>query len=323
MNEHWSEYWASGQLTSLPADFAVNYDGEIAAFWELQFQLVPYGGKVLDLCTGNGAVALLAAAYFETRQQGVAVTAVDAAKISPQSIAGRHPGLETTVAAVTFIDQSPVETLALPGDEFDLVTSQYGIEYCDWQPASAQAARVLRPGGRLALICHAASSDIVATMEMEARDYDLLASLGLLAGIRRFLGGSLSFNRFRKMLQVVHTDLVPAYRVSRAPLLAHVLRSLDRLLQVSEGQLRARRLQLASFARQLELGEARLADMLRVNRAIHAAPGWYREFETAGLRLLDSQEILYQGRHRSGRAYCFEKPARFAAGAPMEGKRPG
>jgi SAM-dependent methyltransferase len=309
MNEHWSAYWASGQLTSLPADFAGNYDGEIAAYWAAQFERVPPGGKVLDLCTGNGAVALLAAGYFMARQQAVAVTAVDAAQISPQGIADRHPRLAAAVAAVAFIDQSPVETLALPSGEFDLVTSQYGIEYCDWGPAAAQAARVVRPGGRLALICHAASTDIVATMEMEARDYELLASLGLLAGIRRFLGGTLSFSRFRKMLQTAHAGLLPVYRASRAPLLAHVLRTVERLLQVREGELRARRVQLADFARQLELGEARLADMLRVNRAIHAAPEWYREFETAGLCLLDSQEILYQGRHRSGRAYCFEKPA--------------
>jgi len=309
MSEHWTEYWAGGQLTSLPADFAANYDGEIAAFWAEQFERVPVGGRVLDLCTGNGAVALLAAAHFRARQQEVAVTAVDAAKISPERIARRHPGLAAEVAAVTFIDRSPVETLALPSGDFDLVTSQYGIEYCEWVPAAAQAARVLRPAGRLALICHAASSDIVTTMEMEARDYRTLAALDLLPGIRRFLAGTLSFSRFGKMLQAVRTELVPAWRASRAPLFAHVLQTLDGLLRLSEAELRARRLQLADFARQLESGEARLKDMLNVNRAIHAAPEWYRVFETAGLHLLDSQEILYQGQHRSGRAYCFEKPA--------------
>lgn len=309
MSQHWTEYWAGGQLTSLPADFAANYDGEIAAFWAAQFDRVPTRGKVLDLCTGNGAVALLAAGYFRARQQDVAVTAVDAAKISPEIIARKHPGLEAEVAAVTFVDQAPIETLALPSGDFDLVTSQYGIEYCDWAPAAAQAARVVRPAGRLALICHAATSEIVTTMEMEARDYEALAAQGLLPAIRRFLGGTLSFSRFRKMLQAVRTGLVPAWRASRAPLLAHVLQTLEGLLRLSEADLRARRLQLADFARQLELGEARLADMLRVNRAIHATPEWYRVFETAGLRLLDSHEILYQGRHRSGRAYRFEKPA--------------
>jgi len=308
MSEHWSEYWASGQLTSLPADFAGNYDGEIAAFWETQFESVPEGGKVLDLCTGNGAIALLAAGYFLARQREVQVTAVDAARISPGSMASRHPDRAAEVARVTFVDESPLETLALPGAEYDLVTSQYGIEYCDWTAAATQVVRLLRPGGRLALVCHAASSDIVATMEREAGDYEVLASLGLLKGLRRFLAGNLSFSRLQKLLQASRDRLAPAHRATRAPLFAYVLKALEELLTMSETQLRARRLELAAFARQLELGQARLNDMLRVNRAIHATPEWYRVFETAGLRLLDSHEILFRGKHRSGHAYCFERP---------------
>lgn len=308
MSKHWSDYWASGQLTSLPEDFAANYDGEIATFWEQQFQPVPAGGKVLDLCTGNGAIALLAATYFMAQQRDVAVTAVDAAKISPARMAERHPGLAQGIERVTFIDQSPVETLALPGGAFDLVTSQYGIEYCDWAAAAAQVARLLRPGGRLALVCHAASSDIVATMEREAGDYELLASLGLLKGMRRFLEGTLSFSRFRKLLQATHAALLPTYRATRAPLFAYVLKTVEGALRMDQAQLRARRMELAAVAHRLEQGQLRLADMLRVNRAIHAAPEWYRVFETAGLRLLDAQEILYRGKHRSGHAYRFERP---------------
>ena len=49
--------------------------------------------------------------------------------------------------------------------------------------------------------------------------------------------------------------------------------------------------------------------MLRVNQAIHEQPEWYRVFETSGLELMDSGEILYKGRHRSGRTYRFSKPA--------------
>nr|WP_276610817.1 class I SAM-dependent methyltransferase [Wenzhouxiangella sp. XN24] len=292
----------------MPADFAGNYDGEIAAFWETQFQGVPEGGKVLDLCTGNGAIALLAAGYFLAQQREASVTAVDAAKISLESMARRHPGREAEIAGVTFIDQSPVETLALPDAEYDLVTSQYGIEYCDWAPAAAQAARLLRPGGRLALVCHAASSDIVATMAQEAGDYEVLASLGLLKGLRRFLAGNLSFSRLRKLLQASRDRLTPAYRATRAPLFAYVMKTLEGLLTMNETQLRARRIELAAFVRQLELGEVRLNDMLRVNRAIHETPEWYRVFEAAGLRLLDSHEILFRGKHRSGHAYRFERP---------------
>jgi SAM-dependent methyltransferase len=308
MSQHWTEYWAAGRLTSLPNDFAGNYDGEIAEFWAAEFAGVPQGGRVLDVCTGNGAIALLAAGYFAGAGRDAGITAVDAAGIDPESIAKRHPDLASEVARIEFIGSAPVESLALPSEAFDLVTSQYGIEYCDRGPAAEQVARVLRPGGRLALICHAASSDIVRTMEAEARDYARLESLGFVAGIRRFLSGTLSFSRLHKLFESVGKQVVAEYRVSRSPLFAFVLQMLESAGRMDEARLRGHRLHLAGFARQLEMGEARLADMLRVNRAIHEDPEWYRVFEAHGLALLDSREILYQGRHRSGQACRFDKP---------------
>ena len=308
MSEHWTEYWAAGRLTSLPNDFAVNYDGEIADFWSAQFAGVPEGGRVLDLCTGNGAIALLAAGYFASAGRSADITAVDAATIDPGVVVQQHPGLAEAAGRVEFIGSAPVESLQLPSEAFDLVTSQYGIEYCEWDPAAAQVARVLRPGGRLAIVCHAASSDIVRTMEAEARDYERLKSLGLVAGIRRFLGGTLSFARLGKLFQTVGRELFADYRVSGSPLFAFALQMLESAVRMDEARLRAHRLKLAGFVRELDLGEARLADMLRVNRAIHEDPTWYRVFETHGLELLDSSEILYKGRHRSGQAYRFAKP---------------
>ena len=56
----WSDYWAAGNLTSLPSDFAHNYDGEIKAFWFKIFDDLPDKSAILDVCTGNGAVAYLA-----------------------------------------------------------------------------------------------------------------------------------------------------------------------------------------------------------------------------------------------------------------------
>ena len=308
-SEHWSDYWAAGRLTSLPDDFAGNYDGEIAEFWSAQFDDVPAGGTVVDLCTGNGAIALLAAEFFRSRGRAAEVLAVDAARISPEAIAKAHPGVKDLVGSVTFVGESPVESLALPAASADLVTSQYGIEYCDWVAAAGKVETLLRPGGRLALVCHAATSDIVTTMETEAAGYARLAELDFPRAIRRFLSGTLSFARLRKHLQQVRAELVTSWRLTGAPLYAFVLQMIDGVLAMNEERLRGHRLQLAAFARQLSLGEARLADMLRVNQAIHSEPEWYRVFERSGLELVDAREILYRGKHRSGHAYRFVKPA--------------
>lgn len=308
-SDHWSAYWAAGSLTSLPADFAANYDGEIAEFWRRQFADVPAGGSVLDVCTGAGAIALLAAAWFAEQGGEVDVVAADAARIDPAVVARAHPTLAETVRQVRFLGESPVESLDLPQGAFDLVTSQYGIEYCDLAPAAERVAGLLRPGGRLAMICHGASSDILRTMESEAADYRRLHQLGFPAGIRRFLAGTLSFARFRKLMRSTGEALATEYRVRPAPLYAFVLRMLEGAVRMDEATLRARRLGLSDFSRQLALGEARLEDMLRVNRMLHDDPDWHRVFQSAGLKLLDFGEILYKGKHRSGLAYRFEKPA--------------
>ena len=86
-SDHWSEYWSRGCLTSLPEDFAANYDGEIAEFWRNAFQSVPAGGSVIDLCTGNGAIALLAAEYATREEQDLSITAVDGATVNSASSA--------------------------------------------------------------------------------------------------------------------------------------------------------------------------------------------------------------------------------------------
>ncbi|MEJ2513635.1 MAG: class I SAM-dependent methyltransferase [Gammaproteobacteria bacterium] len=308
-SEHWSAYWAAGPLTSLPSDFAANYDGEIAEFWHRQFADVPAGGSVLDVCTGNGAVALLAAAWFAGHDRAVEVTAVDAARIDPASVAAAHPEVADAVQRVRFQGQTPVESLDLPEASFDLVTSQYGIEYCDPEPAARRVAALLKPGGRLVMLCHEASSDILRTMEAEAADYRRLRELGFPAGLRRFLAGTLSFARFRKLMRNVGEALAGEYRIRSSPLYAFVLRMLEGAVRMDEATLRAHRLKLVDFSRQLELGEARLADMLRVNRVLHDDPDWHQAFQTAGLRLLDLGEILYRGKHRSGQTCRFEKPA--------------
>ena len=55
---------------------------------------------------------------------------------------------------------------------------------------------------------------------------------------------------------------------------------------------------LESYFAQTKFGFDRLNDMLRVNHAIGADPGWHRVFESAGLELGESGEIRYRGEHR-------------------------
>lgn len=95
------------------------------------------GMTLLDIATGPGALAIAAA------EAGARVTAIDFSQTMIDRVTTRSDGLE--IAALRMDGQA----LDLPSDHFDRVASVFGIPlFPDWQAGLAEAARVLRPGGR-------------------------------------------------------------------------------------------------------------------------------------------------------------------------------
>jgi hypothetical protein len=88
-----------------------NYDGDTAAFWDEQFALVNRNARVMDLCSGNGAVALLAQDFSTRNGLEFHVTAVDAATIDIASIAIIHPQFGKHLHAIEFKDKLLPEEL--------------------------------------------------------------------------------------------------------------------------------------------------------------------------------------------------------------------
>lgn len=172
----WTAYWATGGLHSCVGSFEGNYSGAIGAFWRDVFEATPAGPlRALDLATGNGALPRL---LWEHRgdRLGLEVDAVDLAQLAPSWIdRDRHAGLRFHAGVA-------MEQLPFPQACFDLVTSQYGFEYARRDAALAEALRVLRPGGRLALVMHHHESVLVRVGRIEL-DHQacLLADDGLLA----------------------------------------------------------------------------------------------------------------------------------------------
>ncbi|GGA68048.1 hypothetical protein GCM10011521_02730 [Arenimonas soli] len=172
----WSAYWATGGLHSCVGSFDGNYSGAIGAFWRGVFTDLPDGPvRALDLATGNGALPRL---LWEHRagRPGLEVDAVDLARLAPAWLdPGQHAGLR-------FHSGVAMEHLPFPDASFDLVTSQYGFEYAHREAALAEALRVLRPGGRLALVMHHAGSVLVRVGRSELQNQALLlAPDGLLS----------------------------------------------------------------------------------------------------------------------------------------------
>lgn len=141
----WSGYWqgtgrAQGCLPGAPPALAA----ALANGWTVFARSLPLSAPVLDLATGSGAVprALLAV------RPDLAVTGVDSAALPPGAPLDLRGGIDA--AALPFADAA-----------FDAVTSQFGIEYCP-SAALAEAARALKPGGRLRFVLHHAGSRALA-----------------------------------------------------------------------------------------------------------------------------------------------------------------
>ncbi|TVQ34264.1 MAG: class I SAM-dependent methyltransferase [Wenzhouxiangella sp.] len=304
--DHWSDYWARGSLTSLPDDFSGNYDGEIAAFWAERFKSLPEPARILDICTGNGALALLAADHAISQSRTFEITAVDAARIRPDLIAEGRPDLANALGRIRFVPDTPMEAFQAPAAHFDLAMSQYGIEYCDQAAVAPIIAGLLKPGAELALLCHASSSDMLKTMQGELAEYQRLDALGLVRTLRAWLKDQLDSSRLRRQLARVAQAIYPDYQARRSPLFGFVLQAINQIARLDERGLRQQHDQFKRFLVQLESGRQRLDDMLRVNRLLEA-DDWHQPYLDAGLELVDQGDLFYRQQHHVGRWFVFCK----------------
>lgn len=148
----WSRYWSHGIAHSCGGSYGNRYDGSIAQFWRTHFEALPAGSCVLDIATGNGAVPQL---LLDSAADTVACDAIDLADPAPRWIADLAPHKQRQVR---FHGGHAAESLPFPEDSFDLVTSQYGLEYTDLARSVPEILRVLRPGGKVCLIVHHADA---------------------------------------------------------------------------------------------------------------------------------------------------------------------
>lgn len=186
-HDTWSDYWRLGELTTLNF-FRDGYTGELAAFWHSLVDALPDGARVVDLATGNGAVAVAVLRRARSAGRKLAVEGVDVAQIDPALHAGKQPGLREELQAIRFHPGTPLEHTGLPAARYDLVTSQYGIEYGDLRAAVAEIARLLVPGGRFGAILHSAESNVARTaINIEALFSTLLEELDIPGRARRLV----------------------------------------------------------------------------------------------------------------------------------------
>ncbi|HLS84574.1 MAG TPA: class I SAM-dependent methyltransferase [Arenimonas sp.] len=272
----WSAYWATGGLHSCVGSLDEAYSGAIGTFWQTLFAALPATPlRALDLATGNGAIPRL---LWQQRQgRELQIDAVDLAELAP---AWHEPAVHTGIRFHAGVD---MEALPFAPATFDLVCSQFGFEYARREPALAEALRVLRPDGRLALVMHHADSVLVAVARAELANQALLAAPdGLLACAEQALPWIAMANRgedpgrfpaalsARSRYNLAARALDQAAAASPAPdLLLQAREQVGRLL-ASAGQDPAPALQaLQQYRQALEAARLRTAEL--VGHALDAA----------------------------------------------------
>lgn len=160
----WSRYWVTGVLHSCPGTFHQNYADDILLFWKDFLTLVPNHGSVLDVATGNGAVALLARDIAGELGRSFHIEGIDAASINPTEAAMKH-GLSTE--GMVFRSNTTAEKTGYNDQSFDAACSQYGIEYSEMELSIPELARILKPGGYVGLLMHHSDSTAALTSRAE------------------------------------------------------------------------------------------------------------------------------------------------------------
>lgn len=166
--EAWDLFWKYDRLSSFgTGSGAGNYGEPIAAGWRAFFAALPAGARILDLCTGNGAIAVIAVESGDRLK----VTGADLAAVRPAAFVTRG---KSALSKVRFLANTPAEQLPMADASFDAVVSQYGVEYSDMDLSLAEAARVLAPNGRMRLAMHAAEGSVAARTQRAIADADFL-----------------------------------------------------------------------------------------------------------------------------------------------------
>lgn len=183
--EAWSRYWQAGALHSCGSAFTGNYEGATAAFWNAQFDQVPEDSLILDLGTGNGAIALLAKQAASRLGRRFEIHGVDAAAIAP---AASRPDGARVFEGIRFHAGVSAAQLPFADTGVALVCGQYALEYMPRAAAVREIARVLGARGRGAFVLHARDSCVLETTAEQLEHCRLLFEESVFFSRARLLG---------------------------------------------------------------------------------------------------------------------------------------
>jgi ubiquinone/menaquinone biosynthesis C-methylase UbiE len=169
--EQWEAYYRGGALATGPTGRDGSYDLEVRQAWVEFFSTLPDGARILDIGTGNGVVALIAAESGAARGLRYEIHGTDLARIDP----ARHVrNGAKRFAGITFHPGVATERLPFEAESFDAVSGHYALEYSKPAEALAEIRRVLKPGGDAQFVLHHADSVLVRSARRSMRETEFV-----------------------------------------------------------------------------------------------------------------------------------------------------
>lgn len=188
----WSSYWRGPRLVCSLAGTGIGYPEALVEVWRRFFEEFPDGTRLLDIATGNGAVAIIASDTARARGRRFEVHGCDQADIDP---AAHLRGTGFATEGIRFHPRTPAEHTGFPAAHFDVVTGQFALEYTGMETSVAEAARILKPGGTARFILHMKGSEIYTQTERQLKDIHLaMTELGVLQKARAMFAAAWAFD---------------------------------------------------------------------------------------------------------------------------------
>jgi ubiquinone/menaquinone biosynthesis C-methylase UbiE len=169
--EQWETFYRGGLVATCPTSADGGYDLEVRDAWVAFFSTLADGARILDVGTGNGAVAMIAAETAMETGRHWEIHGTDLAQINPMRDV---PDAARRLAGITFHPGVPTERLPFEAESFDAVSGQYALEYTDTAAAFAEIHRVMKPGGNAQFIVHHADSMLVKSAQLSLEDGELV-----------------------------------------------------------------------------------------------------------------------------------------------------
>lgn len=169
--EHWEAFYKGGALATCPTGPDTNYSLDVRDAWVEFFAALADGARVLDVGTGNGAVALIARETAAAAGRHLEVHGSDLARIDPPRQVRGGTGM---FEGIHFHPGVATEHLPFSDASFDAVSGQFALEYTRIADALREVFRVLKPGGRARFSMHHADSIVVENARLSLAQANLV-----------------------------------------------------------------------------------------------------------------------------------------------------